>query len=96
MGVTSRLAERVQAHQQSLVDGFTKQHAVKRLVWLEAARVRIRAISREKQIKHWNREWKVRSIETINPYWNDLSKYIDSTRDTLGPRLRGDDNRTTR
>ena len=73
IGVTSRLAERVWEHKQGLVAGFTRQHRLKKLVWYESHETAEFAITREKQIKRWNRAWKVELIETLNPYWNDLS-----------------------
>jgi putative endonuclease len=72
IGVTSKLAERVWQHKEGLVDGFTKKNEVGRLVWYEMHDDAIGAIGREKQIKKWNRAWKVRMIEETNPYWNDL------------------------
>jgi len=72
IGVTSNLVQRVWQHQESFVDAFTKKHAVKRLVWYEQHESADSAITREKQIKKWNRAWKIELIETRNPYWNDL------------------------
>ncbi len=72
VGVTSDLAKRVWQHKGGFVDGFTKKHAVKLLVWFEQHDSAESAITREKQIKKWNREWKVNLIEERNPYWNDL------------------------
>jgi putative endonuclease len=77
VGVTSNLVQRVWQHKESLVDGFTKEYGVKQLVWFEQHENAESAIQREKQIKKWNREWKVRMIEAQNPYWNDL--YSDIT-----------------
>jgi putative endonuclease len=73
VGVTSRLAERVWEHKQLLVEGFTRQHDIHHLVWYEVHPTAESAITREKQIKRWNRSWKLRLIESMNPYWNDLS-----------------------
>jgi putative endonuclease len=71
-GVTSNLVKRVWEHKQHLVEGFTRKYAVNRLVWYELHESMISAISREKAIKKWNRAWKVRTIETMNPEWRDL------------------------
>ena len=71
VGVTSNLVQRVWQHKEGLVDGFTKEHEIKLLVWFEQHENAESAIQREKQIKKWNREWKVRLIEADNPYWND-------------------------
>ncbi len=71
-GVTSNLVQRVWQHREGAADGFTKEHGVGRLVWFEQHDDVEAAIRREKQIKRWNREWKIRTIESANPYWNDL------------------------
>src|SRR5574337_910137 len=72
VGVTSNLVQRVWQHKEGVADGFTKQYGVKRLVWYEQHDDAESAISREKQLKKWNREWKIGLIESANPYWNDL------------------------
>jgi putative endonuclease len=71
-GVTSDLVKRVHEHKSDLVDGFTKTYGVHNLVHYETADDIESAIAREKQIKRWNRAWKVRLIEKQNPYWRDL------------------------
>ena len=76
VGVTSNLVQRVWQHKEGLVDGFTKEYAVKDLVWYEQHDNAESAIRREKQVKKWNREWKVRMLEEQNPYWNDLYPQI--------------------
>ena len=72
VGVTSDLVSRTWQHREHLADGFTKKHAVTKLVWYELHKTMESAITREKQIKKWNRAWKIRMIEERNPYWNDL------------------------
>jgi putative endonuclease len=72
VGVTSDLAKRIWEHRQGFVDGFTKDYGVAMLVWYEMHDTAESAITREKQLKKWNRAWKVRLIEEVNPYWNDL------------------------
>ena len=72
VGVTSDLAKRTWQHKEHLVNGFAERHSVEYLVWFELHTTMVSAITREKQIKKWNREWKVRLIEESNPYWNDL------------------------
>jgi putative endonuclease len=72
VGVTSDLPGRVWQHRAGLVDGFTKTYKVKNLVWFEAHDDVVAAISREKQIKKWNRAWKVELIQKTNPHWEDL------------------------
>jgi putative endonuclease len=71
-GVTYDLVKRVFEHKNNLVDGFTKKYNVHRLVWYETHRSSESAIGREKQIKKWNRAWKLRLIEEDNPQWDDL------------------------
>ena len=70
--MTSGLIKRVWEHKQDLADGFTKTYGVKTLVWFEAHQDVSEAIKREKQIKEWKREWKLKMIEQSNPYWRDL------------------------
>lgn len=66
-GVTSDIMRRMSEHRQGLIPGFTQDHAIKRLVWLEAFGEIQPAILREKQIKKWNRQWKINLIEADNP-----------------------------
>lgn len=77
-GVTSDLIKRAWQHQEGLVEGFTKKYEVKKLVWYEVHKDVHAAITREKQIKKWNRAWKIRLIQEQNPLWRDL--YEDVTR----------------
>lgn len=72
VGVTSNLVQRVWQHREAVVDGFTKKYEVKRLVWFETHVGIVEAITREKQIKRWNRTWKVNLIQRTNPLWRDL------------------------
>jgi putative endonuclease len=78
VGVTSALVRRVWEHKEGLVEGFTKEHDIKLLVWYELHDSAESAITREKQIKKWNRAWKLRLIEETNPYWNDQYSQICS------------------
>ena len=71
-GVTSDLVKRIWEHKRGFVKGFTKDYGVHNLVWFELHDSAESAITREKRIKKWNREWKIRLIEETNPYWNDL------------------------
>ena len=73
LGVTSDLPKRIWQHKNKLAEGFTQKHGVDRLVWCEACPDAESAILREKQLKKWNRDWKVRLIETDNPEWLDLA-----------------------
>ncbi|MFC5549687.1 GIY-YIG nuclease family protein [Massilia aerilata] len=72
IGVTSNLIRRVWEHREGVVDGFSKQYGVKQLVWFEVHSEIIHAITREKQIKKWNRDWKVNLVQQSNPDWRDL------------------------
>ena len=76
VGVTSNLVQRVWQHKQEPVDGFTKRYGLKSLVWYEQHEDVQQAILREKQIKNWNRIWKIELIESGNPEWNDLYETI--------------------
>ena len=72
IGVTSDLLKRVWEHKNDVVEGFTKKYQVHRLVWYEIYDEMTEAIKREKQLKKWKRDWKLRIIEEMNPDWNDL------------------------
>jgi putative endonuclease len=72
IGVTSDLAKRAYEHKHDLVDGFTKRYGVHQLVYFEMHEDMISAISREKQLKKWNRAWKIELIERQNSDWRDL------------------------
>jgi putative endonuclease len=72
VGVTSELARRVWTHKSKAVPGFTKRYGVDRLVWFETHESAETAIRREKQIKQWQRNWKINLIERNNPHWIDL------------------------
>jgi putative endonuclease len=76
IGVTNNLVRRVYEHREKLVDGFTKRYGVAKLVYYEAHSDVEAAITREKQMKKWNRAWKVRLIEESNPNWDDLYNQI--------------------
>ena len=73
VGVTSNLQKRVWEHKQNMVEGFTKKYSVHSLVYFESHIDVYNAIEREKNIKKWNRKWKIELIEKNNPQWNDLS-----------------------
>ena len=73
IGVTNDLTRRLSEHREGAVPGFTAKYGVHRLVWCEQHEDVEHAILREKQIKKWNRAWKLRLIEEANPDWEDLS-----------------------
>jgi putative endonuclease len=70
--VTSNLVKRAWEHREGVVDGFTREYGVKCLVYYEIHDNAENAITREKQLKKWNRLWKLRLIEEKNPQWRDL------------------------
>ncbi|MGY0618387.1 GIY-YIG nuclease family protein [Lysobacter sp. A378] len=72
VGVTSNLVKRVWEHRNHVMKGFTEKHGITHLVWYEMHDTMEAAISHEKRIKKWRRDWKMQLIETTNPYWNDL------------------------
>ena len=76
IGVTSNLVKRLWEHQNSFVDGFTKKYHVYKLVFFELYETMDSAITREKQMKKWKREWKVNLIEKSNSDWMDLTNEI--------------------
>jgi putative endonuclease len=72
VGVTSDLYQRMAQHKQGLIEGFTKKYGVHMLVYYETHPTMLDAIRREKRIKEWRRQWKIRLIESMNPVWVDL------------------------
>ena len=73
IGVTNDLIRRTHQHKLKAVRGFTKQYDVHKLMYFEIFDDPLSAITREKQLKKWNREWKIQLIEKENPDWRDLS-----------------------
>ena len=73
-GVTSNLEKRIWDHKNDVLDGFTKRYKVHLLVYYEDGGDAVSAIQREKQLKKWNRAWKIRLIEKHNPQWKDLRR----------------------
>lgn len=71
-GVTSNLVNRVWHHKNDKIEGFTRDYQVHMLVYFEVHGDMEAAICREKQIKKWNRKWKLNLIERFNPQWQDL------------------------
>jgi len=76
IGVTSDLQRRASEHNNDLIEGFTKRYGVHRLVYYELHQDMVSAITREKQMKKWNRAWKLELIEKQNPEWRDLKDII--------------------
>jgi putative endonuclease len=73
IGMTDNLARRYWEHQSGAVPGFTKKYGVKMLVWYEVHESRETAFQRERQLKKWNRAWKLELLEKLNPTWRDLA-----------------------
>jgi putative endonuclease len=103
VGVTSRLIQRLHQHRQDLIEGFTRDYGVHRLVWFEQHETMEAAILREKRIKVWNRAWKIRLIEEHNPGWRAWpwifaltcclpEGCVERRVQEMGSRLRGNDN----
>lgn len=74
IGVTSNIRKRIGEHKSGVVDGFTKRYDVDKLVYYEITNDIYIALAREKQLKHWNRDWKINLIEKENIDWQDLSE----------------------
>ena len=70
-GVTSNLVKRIWEHKNDTMEGFTKKYGVHILVYFELHQTMLEAITREKQIKKWNRQWKINLIERENAQWRD-------------------------
>ena len=94
LGVTSNLLARTWQHREHIVEGFSDRYDVTRLVWYEQHVTMESAIQREKRVKKWNRAWKLRLIDEMNPSWRDLWPDIAELKPTatsLDSRLRGND-----
>ncbi|MCD6218427.1 GIY-YIG nuclease family protein [bacterium] len=76
IGMTSDLVRRVYQHKKNLADGFTKKYSVHQLVYYEITNDVESALTREKQLKNWKRQWKIELIQKNNPQWNDLYEDI--------------------
>ncbi|MDD5693556.1 MAG: GIY-YIG nuclease family protein [Patescibacteria group bacterium] len=83
IGVTNNLEKRVLEHKNELIDGFTKKYNCKKLIYFEQTSDVESAISREKQLKKWRREKKVKLINKLNPSWEDLSRSLGFDRDDM-------------
>jgi len=74
IGITNDLARRIEEHKSKKIAGFTERYNMHRLVYYEQFQNVRKAIDREKELKGWRREKKVRLIEEVNPKWKDLSE----------------------
>jgi putative endonuclease len=68
IGITNNLARRVYEHKNGLIAGFTKEYDIKLLVYFEIYDDVYHALQREKTLKHWKREWKIKAIEELNSH----------------------------
>ncbi|MGR5211816.1 GIY-YIG nuclease family protein [Vibrio sp. WZ-1] len=76
IGVTSQLPQRIWQHKNGIVEGFTKKYNVHKLVYFELFEDMSTAISREKQLKQWKREWKLELVRKSNPNFLDISSSV--------------------
>ena len=72
IGVTNNLIRRVYEHKQNIIKGFTEKYSVHNLVYFEKTADIESAILREKRMKKWKRQWKIKLLEEFNPEWRDL------------------------
>ena len=72
IGVTSNIRKRVTEHKEKKYEGFTKEYSLTKLVWFEIFSDPLEAIKREKSMKEWKRDWKIKLICAKNPEWVDL------------------------
>ena len=72
IGMAKNLKKRMSEHKNDFLKGFTEKNKVKKLVYYEQCESKESAVLREKQLKKWNKSWKIRLIEKFNPEWKDL------------------------
>jgi len=72
VGITNDLVRRAHEHREGSVSGFSKRYRLKMLVYFERYNTPREAIQREKNIKHWSRQWKLQLVEGADPKWRDL------------------------
>jgi len=77
IGVTGNLSRRIWEHRESIIAGFTRRYGLKRLVYYESYEDIRNALQREKNLKHWPREWKLALIQQMNPDWEDLYEHLN-------------------
>ncbi len=77
IGVTNDLARRNFEHKTGEGKNFTARYGITNLVYYETYPTILEAIAREKQMKHWKREWKIKRIKEMNPDWKDLSQFLN-------------------
>ena len=84
VGVTSNLPNRATEHREGRIEGFTSRYKLKRLVWFQGFDEANDAITFEKRLKRWKRQWKFDLIEGQNPEWDDLYPELMG-EDVIGP-----------
>jgi putative endonuclease len=78
IGVTSDLSKRIWEHKNKITKGFAAKYNLDKLVYCEHYESIEEAITREKILKNWKRDWKIKLIEAANPHWNDLYLTLNS------------------
>jgi len=73
IGMTNDLERRLFEHKNKIIEGFTKRYGLDKLIYFEQFQFVNDAIKREKQLKNWNRQWKIDIVEKDNKEWEDLS-----------------------
>ena len=86
-GVTSDLQGRIWEHRNEVQKGFTERYKAKNLVWFETHPNFVLAIQREKSLKRYLREWKVKLVEGLNPTWMDLYEHIGEIENIYRPHV---------
>ncbi len=76
VGRSKQLKQRLKQHTINSSRSFTGKYNVTKLVYFETTKYVNNSIKRKRQIKKWNRDWKVNLINSLNPDWKDLSEYI--------------------
>ena len=76
IGVTNNVLKRSYQHKQAETESFTKRYNLNKLVYIECYEYIEEAIQREKQLKNWQRQWKIELIEFVNPEWTDFAETI--------------------
>ena len=89
IGVTNDLERRMFEHKNKLIEGFTKNYGLNRLIYFQTFQYINDAIKREKNMKKWKRQWKIDVIEKENPNWSDLSKDWSSHKEPETKRQNG-------
>ncbi|WNH07815.1 GIY-YIG nuclease family protein [Thalassobellus suaedae] len=88
VGRTKQLKTRLVQHKNNNLKTFTGKYNVDKLVYFETTKYVNNSIKRERQIKKWNREWKINLINGLNPDWKNLSEYIYNKKDKKFPHSR--------